>query len=522
MRSSPENASEATAVKPMKLRRLGIRRLARAHLTLSERPRAARLAKQALGAVCEALSRELACPVRAEARLLEAVVMPMTGLAHRAAFALVDLSALGGTAVLELELPVLFAALERLAGSGTKSAPITELTRLEEASFAFLGLVALEALRGQGDMQRRFGPRLTGVTVSRTEALARLDARQRHLGVELTVTVGRTTAGGRLVLPAGVIHTAVQDLPVERDMELATEVGEARWQACCRVGCAGVSREALESLSKGDVILFERLRREEPRLFGPGRLMSRGFELKGDFTPEGFLLNRALVRGTLQEQDMATVVDARNEGMPPLPVDVEIELTRIALPISELARLKPGALLPLHIAASDPVLLRVGIGWWRARSRGHRGGGGGAHPHLAAMKGTLKRLSDLAAPRHKLMLAGALVVGLALLTSTQGLSVVTLARGVLVGVLLVGLGAGFMRRGRDGAGFTLAERMRVVSRAGLSPRCGLALVEVDGRSYLVAFGEGFARIQHARAPVRLKSRPRRRAVALARMKEGLS
>jgi len=56
---------------------------------------------------------------------------------------------------------------------------------------------------------------------------------------------------------------------------------------------------------------------------------------------------------------MATVIE-RSEGMPPLPVEVEIELTRLLLPLSELAGLKPGALLPLHINASEPVLLRVG------------------------------------------------------------------------------------------------------------------------------------------------------------------
>lgn len=50
----------------------------------------------------------------------------------------------------------------------------------------------------------------------------------------------------------------------------------------------------------------------------------------------------------------------RSEAMPPLPVDVEIELTRLLLPLSELAALKPGTLLPLHVNASSPVLLRVG------------------------------------------------------------------------------------------------------------------------------------------------------------------
>jgi len=197
------------------------------------------------------------------------------------------------------------------------------------------------------------------VTMNRTEALARLDARQRHVGVELKVTVGQTTSGGRLVLPAVVLEGALKELPVEHDAELAPEVLAARLKAHCFVGSASLSHAALESLGVGDVLLFEGLRREGTRLFGPGRLVLRGFELAGDFTPEGFSLNRAHGRALLQESDM-TVVNERSEGMPPLPVEVEIELTRLLLPISELAGLKPGALLPLRINASEPVLLRVG------------------------------------------------------------------------------------------------------------------------------------------------------------------
>lgn len=359
MQSPLGDSTQSTMLKPMGLRRLGTRRLSRAHVTLSERPQMVRLARQALAVVCEALGRELGCVVRAEARLLEAVVMPATGLAHTAAFALVDLSARGGTAVLELEPPLLFAALERLAGAGTKPGPITDLTRLEEASFAFLGLSALYALRDQEELRRRFGPRLSGVTMHRTEALARLDARQRHLGVELTVTVGQTTAGGRLMLPSVVLEGVLKELPAERHTEIAPEVLAARLRARCFMGCTSLSREALGSLGQGDVVLFEGLRWGGTQPLGSGRLSLRGFELTGDFTPEGFSLNRAHRRGLLQESDMVTVVE-RSEGMPPLPVEVEIELTRLMLPLSELAGLKPGALLPLRINASEPVLLRVG------------------------------------------------------------------------------------------------------------------------------------------------------------------
>ena len=350
-----------TLLKPPRLYRLGTRRLARAHVTLRERPQVAKLAHKALEGVCETLSRELGCPVSASARLVEAVVMPANGLAQAAAFALVDLSATGGAAVLELETPVLLAALERLAGSAQKAGPMMGLTRLEEAAFAFLGLSALCALRTQAELQRWLAPRLTGVTLSRSEALARLDAKQRHVGVELTVSVGQRTGGGRLVLPAVVLEGALKALPAERDLTIAPEVLAARLAVRCFMGRTPLSDQDLRSLVVGDVVLFEGLRCEGGSLLGPGRLSTRCFELKGDFAPQGFALHHAHRRAHSKESDMSnvTVLEA-GAGVPPLPVDVEIELTRLMLPVSELAVLKPGALLPLHINASEPVLLRIG------------------------------------------------------------------------------------------------------------------------------------------------------------------
>jgi len=43
-----------------------------------------------------------------------------------------------------------------------------------------------------------------------------------------------------------------------------------------------------------------------------------------------------------------------------LPFEVEVELTRVRLTFAELSSLRPGAILPLRINATEPVLLRVG------------------------------------------------------------------------------------------------------------------------------------------------------------------
>lgn len=104
------------------------------------------------------------------------------------------------------------------------------------------------------------------------------------------------------------------------------------------------------------------------------------------------------------------------------------------------------------------------------------------------------RLSALS-PRARLLTAGALVLALAALGPLGGLSMTSAARWLLGGAVLGGLGWWLHRRGATASGLSEVARMNVISRAGLSPRCGLALVEVDGRGYLVAFGDSFAEIR---------------------------
>ncbi|NTX00724.1 type III secretion system cytoplasmic ring protein SctQ [Myxococcus sp. CA040A] len=344
---------------PRRLRRLGARRMSRAHVVLSRRPRVASLGREALDEICAALGRELSCSVTAEARLLDAMVSPVNGLQRPAVFVLLELSAVGGVAVLELEPALAVAALERIAGPGGKPGVVTELARLEEATLAYLVLVALSAVRSRSPLYPALAPRLSAVTMRREDVVARLRGRQPLVGVELDVSVGPVRAGGRLLLPSPVLQSVFQEFPVERGTSVAPEVLAAALKMRCLIGQTPLSPQAMDALAVGDVVVFEGVRREDTRLFGPGRLVARGFSLAGVFQPEGFSLSRARVRVHFQESNMV-VVNERGEGIPPLPVDVEVELTRVLVPLSELAALKPGVLLPLHINASEPVLLRVG------------------------------------------------------------------------------------------------------------------------------------------------------------------
>ncbi|MBJ6759239.1 FliM/FliN family flagellar motor switch protein [Myxococcaceae bacterium JPH2] len=338
---------------------LAMRKLSRAHLLLSQRPDTAALGDAALRVACEALTRELDVSVSAEARVLESVLVPASGLAAGNVFAVLELSAVGGVAVLELEPSLVFSALGQLAGAGRRAAPLEALTRLEESTLVFLLLAVLSATRAQGVPHDLLGPRLLAVTARGADVVARMEARRRHVGIELRVRLGEVVGGARLVLPAHSLQVALQSLPRAPVREPASQWLSVAIPARCRAGRSRLSPGALESLRGRDVIVFEGVHREAGHIRGPGRLVTSGFALSGSFQSDGFSLNRAHSGASSQELVMVAGSES-SEGMPPLPVDVEIELARVMLPLTELMGMRPGALVPLHINASDPVLLRVG------------------------------------------------------------------------------------------------------------------------------------------------------------------
>ena len=101
----------------------------------------------------------------------------------------------------------------------------------------------------------------------------------------------------------------------------------------------------------------------------------------------------------------------------------------------------------------------------------------------------------LKTPKAKLLAACGLLAALALIAPSQSMNPTMLARLVLGGVALAGLAWWAVRRQASPAKFALAPRLQVAARTGLSPKCSVALVEADGRTYLIAFGDGFAEIQ---------------------------
>lgn len=111
-------------------------------------------------------------------------------------------------------------------------------------------------------------------------------------------------------------------------------------------------------------------------------------------------------------------------------------------------------------------------------------------------------------PRHKLIGAALLALIAPLIAAAQGASAATAAR-VLLGLAAAGGIVAWFIHAKGGLGsskFKEAPRLNVVQRVGLSQRTGLALVEVDGKPYLVVHGDGFAKITPARRPARVALR----------------
>lgn len=105
-------------------------------------------------------------------------------------------------------------------------------------------------------------------------------------------------------------------------------------------------------------------------------------------------------------------------------------------------------------------------------------------------------------PRQKLVGAIVLAASVPLLAALQSSTAAGVARALLALATLGGLMAWLVRAkgGLAPGAFKAAPRLKVVQRVGLSQRSGLTLVEVDGRPYLVAHGDGFAKVRPLRRP----------------------
>ena len=346
----PAPANVARTPLANRLRLTAVQKLTRAHLAIATRPATASALSEAVSRVVQKLGPQLKTTLVCRASLLPSTIHPFTHLAGRSLFVTLEF---GGEAlgVLELDLLAAGAVLSRITGGPDPVGIPSRLSPIEEAALGWVVLTTLAELRAE-QVFAGLCPRLVSLTLDRGEVLKQIDARLRHVAIQLELGIGETKCLGRLLLPSLWLQSKFDALPEEGAPALLAELSIAMITARCLIGTAALPQADAVALSCGDVVLFPNLAQHPKGLIGSGRLIASSFELQGTFTDAGFTLTRAFERPT-QESHMSQVD-------PTVPVEVEIELTRLRLPLHQLGNVRPGSVLPLHINAAQQVIVRIG------------------------------------------------------------------------------------------------------------------------------------------------------------------
>jgi type III secretion protein Q len=233
----------------------------------------------------------------------------------------VDLTALPAVALLEVEPALVVALVAELAG-GPAEAGATALTPVETAALELLTLAALDGACATPGVEERLGPRLSRGAAEPGSALA----------LELELSAGSVTGRARLLVPPAAVR-ALAGSP-DAGPALALPV-----VASLRSGGAPLAPAELDALGPGDVVLLD-----PPGSSGDALVLPGGARITGSLADGALLVEAVHV----------------NERSAQLPVRLEIELARVEIPLAELARLEPGAALPLSLDRRGLVTLRVG------------------------------------------------------------------------------------------------------------------------------------------------------------------
>jgi len=118
--------------------------------------------------------------------------------------------------------------------------------------------------------------------------------------------------------------------------------------------CGSLWREEISALTIDQALMLPGNRRLEDSVLGPMALSRRGVRLVGVVGAVGFEFQLAQASPLDKE---ITVMDAT---LSELPVELDVELARFSLTITELGALAPGTVIPLRISVGTPVFVRAG------------------------------------------------------------------------------------------------------------------------------------------------------------------
>lgn len=283
------------------------------------------------GAAARALGALLGSEVRIEGRPLPAPAGAAGGVARVA----VALEGLASTALVEVDAGLLARALERLPGGPPRTRAALAPSPIEQGLLELLVLVAVDASRSP--RVHAIAPRVAPGAPPRDASAA---AGAGALLVGLDLAVGEEAGRGRFILPLRAVH-ALETPPAD----LPDAIGALAAPASLRRGATSLTREELLALAPGDVVLLDD---------GPpaGELV----------LPGGLALRGRLADGHLHVEEIRMT-----ETQATYPITLAVEIARVTVTLGELARLEPGAALPLRVPPEGAVVLRAGE---RALARG--------------------------------------------------------------------------------------------------------------------------------------------------------
>jgi len=290
-------------------------------------PTAREVGRAAADAASRALSDLLGAEVRVAGEPSPAPAASGLGMARVA----IALEGLPGSAGLEVDARLLARTVERLGGGAARAPAARAATSVEQGVLELLVLAVLDAVRA---------PRVDALVPRLAEAG---DAPSDALSVALDIAVAEERGRGRLRVPAAAV-AALGGGP-----ELAPAMAAVAVDGSFRDGSTSLTHDDLAALAPGDVLVLDEA--EE------GAAPAQEIVLPGGLA----------LRGRAQASEFHVVEIHMTETQATYPLTLAVEIARVSVTFGDLARLEPGAALPLDLRKDGAVVLRAGE---RAIARG--------------------------------------------------------------------------------------------------------------------------------------------------------
>ncbi len=281
-------------------------------------PSVLELGARAARAAASGLSSVLGGDAVVRGRLLPGVPEPGCS-----ALVPIDLTALAGPATLAVECGFAARLAARFAGDAGDRGGETTLSPAGRAVVELAVLGALDALAAEPGIEESLAPRLA----------ARGSVPSRPVAISISVEVAGLRGRALLLLPDAALRA------LSRPAGPASLLLDATVHGSLRSGGASLDPGEADALAPGDVILLDDPPGEAASLHLPG-----GAEIRGRIDGDAL--------------DVASM--ELPEDAPAPPVLLDVELASVTLSVRDLARVSPGAVVPLGVDRSGRVVLRIG------------------------------------------------------------------------------------------------------------------------------------------------------------------